>query len=82
MEKTIINIQPITILGSSYNKIYISPVLYTLNSNEVSVNYEFQNSTGDIVLRGKVNVTPISNWGTDDIVIIGAVLTALGLIAA
>jgi hypothetical protein len=82
MEKTIINIQTTTILGNSYNKIYLSPVLYTLNSTEVSVNYEFQNSTGDSILRGKVVVTPISNWGTDDSVVVSAVLTALGLTAA
>lgn len=82
MNKLEINIQAQTILGKSYSKIFISPVSYALNGSNVTVPYEFCDVDGFPEIKGRVIIQPVSNWGTDDNVIVNATLAALGLTAA
>lgn len=79
---TTININQVTILGKTATKLVIAPVFYTLNSSSVNIAYELKDSSDALVVSGKVNISDVSNWGTDDSVLISAILTTLSLTAA
>lgn len=82
MTTTTININQVTILGKNITKLVISPVFYTLNSSSVNICYELKDNTDTFVFSGRVTISDVSNWGTDDSVLISAILTALSLTAA
>lgn len=77
-----ININQVTVLGKTATKLVIAPVFYTLNSSSVNIGYELKDSNDTLIVTGKVAISDISNWGTDDSVLISAILTALSLTAA
>jgi hypothetical protein len=77
-----ININQVTVLGKTATKLVIAPVFYTLNSSSVNIGYELKDNNDTLIVTGKVTISDISNWGTDDSVLISAILTALSLTAA
>jgi hypothetical protein len=79
---TTININQVTVLGKTATKLVLAPVFYTLNSSSVNIGYELRDNNNAFIVSGKVNISDVSNWGTDDSVLISAVLTALSLTAA
>ena len=79
---TTININQVTLLGKAATKLVIAPVFYTLNSSSVNINYELRDNNDTFVVSGRVTISDVSNWGTDDSVLIGAILSALSLTAA
>jgi hypothetical protein len=82
MENTTISINPITILGKTGVTLSIFSVHYKLNSTSVNVIFQILDSNDVSICSGDRLLTSISDWGTDDSVLIGKVLTALGLTAA
>lgn len=82
MTTTTININQVTVLGKIATKLVIAPVFYTLNSSSVNINYELRDNTNTFIVSGRITISDISNWGTDDSVLIGAILSALSLTAA
>jgi hypothetical protein len=82
MTTTTININQVNLLGKTATKLVLAPVFYTLNSSSVNVNYELKDSSDELIVSGRVVISNISNWGTDDSVLISAILTALSLTAA
>jgi len=79
---TTININQVTVLGKTATKLVLAPVFYTLNSSSVNIGYELRDNNNAFIVSGKVNISDVSNWGTDDSVLISAVLTALSLTTA
>lgn len=79
---TTININQVTLLGKTATKLVLAPVFYTLNSSSVNVNYELKDNTDALIVSGRLTISDVSNWGTDDSVLISAILTALSLTAA
>lgn len=82
MGNTTITISPITILGKTGVTLSIFSVNYQLNSTLVKVIFQVLDSNNVAICSGERILTSISDWGTDDSVLIGKVLTALGLTAA
>jgi hypothetical protein len=82
MATTTININQVTILGKTATKLVIAPIFYTLNSTGVSIGYELRNSDDAFIVSGRTVISDISTWGTDDSVLINAILTALSLTRA
>ena len=82
MTTTTININQVTLLGKTATKLVLAPVFYTLNSSSVNVNYELKDSSDEHIVSGRIVISNISNWGTDDSVLISAILTALSLTRA
>lgn len=79
---TTVNINQVTVLGKAATKLVIAPVFYTLNSSSVNVSYELKDASDVLIVSGRVNITDITNWGTNDSVLINAILSALSLNAA
>lgn len=79
---TTVNINQVTVLGKAATKLVIAPVFYTLNSASVNVSYELKDASDVLIVSGRVNITDITNWGTNDSVLINAILSALSLTAA
>jgi hypothetical protein len=76
------NIQNYSILGKTATSIKFIPMTYELGATSVSVIYQLMDSGNAIICSGAVRLTDISDWGTNDSVIVTKVLTALGLTAA
>lgn len=79
---TTVNINQVAVLGKAATKLVIAPVFYTLNSSSVNVSYELKDASDVLIVSGRVNITDITNWGTNDSVLISAILTALSLTVA
>jgi hypothetical protein len=76
------NIQNYSVLGKTATSIKFIPLTYELGSTSVSVVYQLMDSGNAIICNGSVRLTDISDWGTNDSVIVAKVLTALSLTAA
>jgi hypothetical protein len=76
------DIQNYSVLGKTATSIKFIPVTYELGSTAVSVIYQLMDSGNAIICTGSIKLTDISDWGTNDSVIVTKVLTALGLTTA
>ena len=79
MLTTTINISPVSLLGKTATKLVIAPIYYTLNSSSVNVTYELKDSNDNFILSGRTTISDISNWGTDDSILISAIINSLSL---
>ena len=79
---TTININQVTVLGKTATKLVIAPIFYTLNSSSVNIGYELKDGNDTFIVAGRTTISDISNWGTDDSVLISAILSALSLTAS
>jgi hypothetical protein len=82
MGNTTISINAVSIIGKTGVTLSIFSVNYQLNSTLVKVVFQILDSNNVAICSGDRILTSISDWGTDDSVLISKVLTALGLTAA
>jgi hypothetical protein len=82
MSTITININQVTILGKTATKLILSPIAYTLNSSSINIGYELRDSANAFIVAGRTTISDISNWGTDDSVLISSILSSLSLTAA
>jgi len=82
MNSTTISLEPISILGKTGVTLLIYAVNYQLNSTTVNVIFKILDSNNLPICSGDRVISNISDWGTDDSVLINKVLTLLGLTEA
>jgi hypothetical protein len=82
MNTTTISLVPISILGKTGVTLLIYAVNYQLNSTTVTVIFKILDSNNLAICSGDRVISNISDWGTDDSVLINKVLTLLSLTEA
>jgi isopentenyl phosphate kinase len=82
MNNTAITLEPISILNKTGVTLVIHAVNYQLNSTTVNVLFKILDSNNISICSGDRVISDISDWGTDDSVLINKVLTLLGLTEA
>jgi hypothetical protein len=82
MNTTTISLVPISILGKTGVTLLIYAVNYQLNSTTVNVIFKILDSNNLAICSGDRVISNISDWGTDDSVLINKVLTLLSLTEA
>ena len=76
---TVIQITPTTILGKTGVNLTVQAINYQLNSTTVTIMFQILDSSNITVCNGSRVISNISDWGTDDSVLINKLLTLLGL---
>ncbi len=76
---TTIQITPITILGKTGVNLTIQAINYQLNSTTVTMMFQVFDSSSVAICSGSRVISNISDWGTDDSVLVNKLLTQLGL---
>jgi hypothetical protein len=79
MNNTVISITPVNLLGKTGVNLIIHAVDYQLNSTVVTILFKILDSNNIAICNGSRTITDISDWGTDDMVLINKLLTTLGL---
>jgi hypothetical protein len=79
MNNSAISIEPTAILGKTGVTLSIHAVNYQLNSTTVNIIFRLLDSNNLAICSGERIISDISDWGTDDDVLINKVLTSLGL---